>query len=307
MSFDASLHRRQSLEEWESAAPGWVRNQELVRRFSAPVSERMIAALSPQPGQRVLELAAGIAETGLLAAELVAPGGSVLITDQAEAMLAGARERAAQLGAANVEFQTANAESLDLPLASFDGVLCRWGYMLMADPPAALTETRRVLRPGGHVALAVWGPLAENPWAALPGLVLAEHAAAQGGAPGGGAPGSAPGPGAAVPGGAPGEDSWKPGPFALGDAAVVVRLLEDAGFGEAGVEPVQLEMRHPGFERMWETTLDISPSFHDAVMERSPAEIEQLKAALEQRLAPYRDEDGSITLPALTLVARASA
>ncbi len=48
-------------------------------------------------------------------------------------------------------------------------MLCRWGYMLMADPAAALAETRRVLRPGGRLALAVWDSIERNPWASLPG------------------------------------------------------------------------------------------------------------------------------------------
>ncbi len=51
-----------------------------------------------QPGDRVLELAAGLGETGMIAAELVAPMGGVIVSDQAEAMLAGARERALALG-----------------------------------------------------------------------------------------------------------------------------------------------------------------------------------------------------------------
>ena len=139
-----------------------------MREFGAPVSHWMIEAVAPQPGQRVLELAAGLGRDGLLAAELVAPLGGVIVSDQAEAMLAGARARAAALGLANVEFQVLNAEWIDLPLASVDTVLCRWGYMLMADPAAALAETRRVLRPGGRVALAVWDEIARNPWALLP-------------------------------------------------------------------------------------------------------------------------------------------
>ncbi len=93
----------------------------------------------------MLELAAGLGETGMLAAELVAPGGSVIVSDQAEAMLEGARKRAGELNLTNVEFQVLNGEWIDLPLASVDVVLCRWGYMLMADPAAALSETRRVL------------------------------------------------------------------------------------------------------------------------------------------------------------------
>ena len=86
----------------------------------------------------------------------MAPTGGVILSDQAEAMLEGARARAGELRLTNVEFQVWNAEWIDLPVASVDAVLCRWGYMLMADPGAALSETRRVLRPGGRVAFAVW-------------------------------------------------------------------------------------------------------------------------------------------------------
>ena len=69
-----------------------------------------------------------------------------------------ARARATELGVRNVEFRIIDAESIDVPAAAVDVVLCRWGYMLMADPAAALQETRRVLRPGGRVALAAWDP-----------------------------------------------------------------------------------------------------------------------------------------------------
>ena len=96
MSFDANAYRQASLDGWEAAAPGWVRRQEMLRAFGAPVSHWMLDAMHPQPGERVLELAAGLGETGMLAAELVAPIGGVIISDQAEAMLEGARARAAR-------------------------------------------------------------------------------------------------------------------------------------------------------------------------------------------------------------------
>ena len=95
MSFDANAHREASLHGWEEAAPGWVRRQAMLRAFGAPVSAWLIDAIAVQPGQRVLELAAGLGETGMLTAELLAPGGVAIISDQAEGMLAGARERAA--------------------------------------------------------------------------------------------------------------------------------------------------------------------------------------------------------------------
>jgi SAM-dependent methyltransferase len=281
--FDAGAHRSASLSNWEESAPGWVRRGDAIRTFSAPVSHWMLDALSLQPGEQVLELAAGLGETGLLAAELVAPLGRVIISDQAEGMLAGARTRAEELGLGNVEFRVLNAEWIDLPLASIDAALCRWGYMLLADPSAALAETRRVLRPGGGLALAVWDSPQQNPWALLPSLELIER--------GIGAP---PSPGT-------------PGPFALADGERVQQLLEQAGFTEIEVQALDLEQRHASFEVFWETTLDVSHNFHDAVLSRPESEIAGIRSGLASRLAAYEASDGTLAIPARTLVARAGA
>ncbi|HEX3518629.1 MAG TPA: methyltransferase domain-containing protein [Solirubrobacteraceae bacterium] len=285
MSFDPNAYRQASLENWEEAASGWVHRQELMRAFAAPVSHWMIDATLPQPGERVLELAAGLGETALLAAELVAPLGGVVVSDQAEAMLAGARARAAELGLANVEFQVLNAEWIDLPLAGVDVVLCRWGYMLMADPATALGETRRVLRPGGRVALAVWDAIEHNPWASLPARELLDR-------------GLAPVPEPGTP---------TPGPFVLGDTTRVSGLLEQAGFADIRVEQLDLVRRHPDFEELWDTTLDLSRNFHDAVLSRPESEIEEIKVSLAERFTPYTAADGTLAIPARTLVACAGA
>jgi ubiquinone/menaquinone biosynthesis C-methylase UbiE len=282
-AFDANAHRETSLAGWEAAAPGWTRRQEAIRRLGAPVSAWMLDAISPQPGERVLELAAGLGETGMLAAELVAPMGGVIVSDQAEAMLDGARARAAELGLSNVEFQVIGAEWIDLPLASVDAVLCRWGYMLLADPPAALAETRRVLRPGGRVALAVWDSVQHNPWALEPTLELIERGLS-----------SAPAPGV-------------PGPFTLGDPARVRELLAQAGFAEIDVQALDVFQRHESFERFWETTLDISHVFHDAVLSRPEPEIAEIRTGLAARLEPFLGTDGTLSIPGRTLVASASA
>jgi len=109
----------------------------------------MIRRLDPQPGDSVLELAAGLADTGLMAARLVGESGRVIATDFTPEMVSGARRRAEELGVQNAEFRVLDAERMDLGTDSVDGVLCRWAYMLMIDPPAAFAETRRVLRPGG--------------------------------------------------------------------------------------------------------------------------------------------------------------
>ncbi len=283
MTFDANAHRDASLESWGAAASGWVRHQELMRDFGAPVSHWMLDALRLQPGQRVLELAAGLGETGFLAAELVAPMGGVVVSDQAEEMLAGARVRAGELSLSNVEFQVLNAEWIDLPVASVDAVVCRWGYMLMADPLAALRETRRVLRSGGRVALAVWGPLGENPWASLPQEELRARGLAKAPAPG------------------------TPGPFALDTRERVAGLLAEAGFAEVRVETLELIRRHVSFQELWESTLDLSLTVHDVVLEQPESKIAKIEASLAKRFAPYTAPDGSLAIPGRTFVASAGA
>ena len=293
MSFDPEVHREASLQGWESAASGWVRRQEQMRNWSAPVSQWMVQAANPQPGEQVLELAGGVGETGLLAAELVAPMGKAIISDQAEAMLDGARERAAELGIANVEFKTLNAEWIDLPLASVDIVLCRWGYMLMADPLSALGESRRVLRPGGRLALAIWDTIQVNPWALLPATELEQRGLGAGPPQ----PSAPPEPGA----------KGQPGPFALGDRELVRGLLEQAGFTEITVAAVDIVQRTPCFEALWESQLDISRNFHDAVMSLPAGEILEVEASLERRFAPFTLPSGEIEVPGRTLVALAGA
>jgi SAM-dependent methyltransferase len=283
MSFDADAHRDASRRQWQDAASGWIGRQELIREWGAAVSHWMVDAIHPHPGQRVLELAAGVGETGLLVAELVAPSGKVIISDQAEAMLDGARARAAALGIANVEFRVLHAEGIDLPLASVDAVLCRWGYMLLADPAAALAETRRVLRPGGRVALAVWDSIEQNPWASLTTMELSERGLVSTPAAG------------------------TPGPFTLGDPERVRTLLEEAGFVGVRIEAIDVPRRQASLDEFWESQLDLSPSLLQALQPLPEQEVAEIRAGVALRLAPYLQPDGSMTIPGRSLVAAASA
>ena len=211
-----SDERDELIARWDTMAAGWKATRANFQGAMEPVSQWLVEAIHPQPGHSVLELAAGLGDTGLLAAQLVAPGGSVLITDGSDNMVAAAREHAEEVGATNVELRSMQAEWIDLPTASVDGVICRFGYMLLLDPEAALRETRRVLKPGGRVALAVWDDLERNPWM----KVLREALVARGLAP------------AAVPDG--------PGPFSLGSEEAVAELLATAGFEDIEVSPMDL-------------------------------------------------------------------
>ena len=169
---DVEEERERLLDGWEQASAGWARQADSVREFGLPVARWMIEHAELQPGERVLELAAGPGDVGFMAAELIRPGGTLVSSDATEGMIELARTRAAEQGIEDVEFRQLQLEWIDLETASVDAILCRWGVMLTIDPGAALQECRRVLRPGGRIALAVWDLPEQNPWATIPQGVL---------------------------------------------------------------------------------------------------------------------------------------
>jgi SAM-dependent methyltransferase len=280
---DPDALRAQITERWERAARGWGAQRAVFQTAAEPVSQWLVERVDPQPGLRMLELAAGPGDTGLRAAELLHPMGTLILTDVSEAMLDVARARAAELGITNVEFEVMDAEWIDLPTADVDGVLCRWGYMLLADPGAALRETRRVLKPGGTVALAAWTGPEDNPWSSVPNQELVRM-------------------GAAEP-----PDPTAPGQFAWRDPAVIAEALEEAGFVLAEIDQVDFTFRFPSLDDWWDVVLDLSPGMYDAVATLTPAQRDDLRDAIDARLAEYVAGDGSVALPARTHVAAASA
>ena len=106
---------------------------------------------------------APLAGVGIAAAGLVGPAGEVVLSDVAAEMTAIAAARAAGLGLGNVRPETLDLDDLDQPDQADDVVLCREGLMFAFDPAHAVAEIRRVLRPGGRVAVAVWGPAGPPP------------------------------------------------------------------------------------------------------------------------------------------------
>ncbi len=148
--------------DWEGRAPYWNkwadRIADLADRFNAPLLDA--AALAP--GHRVLDLASGTGEPALSAARRVAPNGHVTATDLVPAMLAGAARRARAQGLENIAFEHADMEALPFPDRCFERVTCRFGVMFVPDPVRAMRDARRVLVPGGRIALMAWGPVADT-------------------------------------------------------------------------------------------------------------------------------------------------
>lgn len=276
-------HRRDSLDEWERSARGWGAQRARMQATAAPVSAWMLDALHLQPGHDVLELAAGPGDTGFMAAELIRPGGRLMCSDVSGRMLDLARERARELGVDNVQFRVLNAESLDISAAQLDAVLCRWAYMLLADPAAALRETRRVLRPGGRVALAAWDAPQANPWAWRATSVVVGQ------------------------GLTPERDPGAPGMFAWSASGRIESELRDAGFGDVEVDTVDLSFEHPSFDAWWDSTRDLSAQFAALVESLNERQLDALRAGIAEELGEFCATDGSLSIPGRTHVAAAGA
>jgi SAM-dependent methyltransferase len=218
-----------------------------------------------------------------MAAELVKPSGRLICSDASDAMLEVAKRRAQELDLDNVEFKLMDGEWIDERTATVDGVLCRWGYMLMLDPEAALRETRRVLRSGGHVALAAWDiPEANTNMTLVPRTLLEL--------------------GLTDP---PPAD--EPGPFAFSAPGRIQDLLEGTGFADIVVEALDLRFHYPSRDAAFETALDLSPTLSGMLRELSPADHTRFRDALDERLEAFVRDDGGVELPGRTLVAAASA
>jgi SAM-dependent methyltransferase len=278
---DTGEFRRASLAVWEAMAPGWDRRHAYLEEIARPVTERMLARLEPRRGQTILDLAAGTGVAGFAAAALVGPGGNVIVSDFAEAMVGAAAQHAARLGLQNVDCRVLDAESLALEDGSVDGVLCRWGYMLMGDPSAALAETRRVLRPGGGVSCAVFTGPEENPWAGLPLGVLVER-------------------GHIAP-----TAAGAPGIFALADRSRLRTLVLRAGFDDPVLEDVPFTWPFDDLDGYWDFITHAAGGVTIVLDRLDPDERQRVGEEIRRRAASFAGSRG-IELPAVSLVASAT-
>ncbi len=269
---DLNTYRETSLETWDEMASGWEDRREWLLTITGALNDWLVERVDPKPGQTILDVAAGTGDLGFAAAKRVGDDGRLICTDFAPAMIEAARRNGERLGLSNVEYRVLDAERMDLADDSVDGVLSRWSFMLMADPAAALAETRRVLRDGGTLAFAVWQTPDRNPWAALPGMTLVQR------------------------GHMPPPEPGAPGIFAMGEAERVRELVAGAGFGEQRIEELTFEWRYAA-EDLWDTLTRLAGPLARVINGLDDEERDATRSAIEESLGQYRDGD-ELVVPA---------
>jgi SAM-dependent methyltransferase len=280
---DLTALRGQLHAMWQGVAGGWADHASYSDRRGAPLAERLLDLTAPRPGERVLELACGPGGVGLAAAERVVPGGEVVVSDVAPAMTAVAAARARELGLRNVITRDLDLEFIDEPDASFDVVLCREGLMLVPEPSRAAAEIRRVLRPGGRVALAVWGPRARNPWLGIVFDTVSEQLA--------------------VPMPPPGI----PGPFSLESPDDLAAVLSAGGLEDVEISEFPTPYRAASAEEWWQRTCALAGPLAQRLGSLPDPAARELQARAQRAIASYEVPGAGLEIPGVSLVAVAHA
>jgi SAM-dependent methyltransferase len=269
---DLDTYRTESRDTWDEMASGWEDRREWMLAATGSINDWLVEQAAPQPGQTVLDIAAGTGDLGFAAAERIGPEGRLLTTDFAPEMVEAAKRNGEARGLQNVDYRVLDAERMDLEDDSVDAVVSRWSYMLMADPAAALRETRRVLRDGGTLAFAVWQTPDRNLWAAVPGMTLVQR------------------------GHMPPPEPGAPGIFAMGEEGRVRELVTGAGFDDPRVEELTFEWRYAA-EDVWDTLTRIAGPLARVIRALPEDEQRETRAAVEANMEQFR-QGGDLVVPA---------
>lgn len=265
-------------EFWNSG-PGetWVRRQADLDALHQGVTDLLLAAAAPRPGEAALDVGCGAGASTFALAAAVGPAGRVTGVDISAPLLARAEARRAELGLGGVGFLRADAQDHPFAPQGFDLVASRFGLMFFADPVAAFANIRRGLRPGGRIAFAAWAGPERNPWFTLPQRVAEARL----------------GPGAP-------SDPDGPGPMAFRDLDRVRGLLAAAGFEAIDAVLAQTNLRHPGgVAAVVDLASDVGPTAR-LLREKAAGDADRQAIAedLAKALQPFGGPDGVLRIPA---------
>jgi SAM-dependent methyltransferase len=281
----AKLEANQDQIDYWNADAGrkWVAHTQALDLAMEPITQRLLKAAAPKPGERALDIGCGCGETTLTVARAVAPNGAIFGVDISEQMLSEAKRRAKAEGLENTAFALADAAALPLT-PDHDLIISRFGVMFFHDPIVAFKNIHSGLSETGRLAFVCWRHPKENGWATAPFWAVKDLLPEQ-----------------------PPFDPDAPGPFSLHDDTKIKQVLSEAGFSAIEIQPFDTSFRmasEGGAKTAVEFVSEIGP------LARAMAEVgPDVKSAIVQRLHTLFEplvRDDALDLPAAVWIVTAT-
>lgn len=267
---DSNQYKEAERQNWNSVAPTWQKWWKTVERSTEKVSKRLIELAEIKSGSKVLDIATGIGEPAITAANQVGKSGQVLATDISSQMLSFAKQRAMSSGLQDIiEFKEGDAETIDLPTSNFDAALCRFGLMLLSDPKAGLSNIYRSLVEDGHFAAAVWASPDKVPFIFVPMSTVIKET------------------------NSPPPPQGTPGPFSLSDENVLEDLYLTLGFKEPAIERINVIFEFDSPEDYKTFTIEHGgPVLHKMLVGQTNERKNEIFNAISKAAEKYFDSTG---------------
>ncbi len=251
-------------QSWDSVALGWKKWWKVFENGAQTVSDRLIELANVKPNSKVLDIATGIGEPAITAANRVGNNGHVLASDLSPQMLAISEERAKSQNLDHImEFRVSDAETIALQPSTLDVVLCRWGLMFLPNLELGLSNVYNSLVDGGRFAAAVWSTPDKVPQISIPINIVRRETNAPLPPPG------------------------TPGPFGLADEKLLYRSFEKAGFRDIQIEKVNVTFKFDTAKDYTMFTQDISVPINSMLKTQAKERVEQIWSMVTQEVSKY--------------------
>ncbi|HUR48407.1 MAG TPA: class I SAM-dependent methyltransferase [Acidimicrobiales bacterium] len=253
----------------EEEGDHWVAEAAHFDKMLGPYGDHVIAGLSPEPAEKILDVGCGSGALSLDVAARVGPQGHVLGLDLSGPMLSLAKQRAGERGLGNVSFEKSDVQVHEFEAAGRDAVMSRFGVMFFDEPVVAFANLRGAVRSGGRLAFVCWQEPGQNDWLMVPAATMLEFVPMP----------EMPAPGA-------------PGPFGLADPDRTRSILGDAGWSDIEVEAVEIQQwlgGDPATATNFVSQTQIAQLF---LGETDDATKARAWKAVEGKLAEFTDADG---------------
>ncbi len=268
--------RDQQKASWNKFSSGWKKWDAWTMEFLKPMGDEIIRLLKIKETDQILDVATGTGEPGQTIAKL-APAGRVTGYDISDGMLGIARENAALKGVSNYETVLGEGNTFTFPDNHFDAVCCRMGFMFFPDMKLTLREMYRVLKPGGRLAISVWGIAPKNPWVTIMMGTIGRHIELD-----------PPPPGA-------------PGMFRCAAPGLMTGLLKEAGFRNGSESEINGKATFNSAEAYWTNMTEVGAPIVAALSKADEATKTVIRNEVFDLLKQHT-ENGEVKLDYSSLV-----